>query len=102
MNYDAAISNLTFRDLWEDSGKPTEAVSFKDAPLLTHKVLTDVFEYCNFAYKNHPPKIQKPIKQSSIYDITSPYYANFANKFEGDALCEMILAANFLNNDGLL
>ena len=101
VNYQALLTNRFFFDLLEDQEVPSTALEMTNE-LLKKSIIENVMKYCEFAYKNHPPKIQKPIKQASIYDITSPFYANFASQFADDSLCEMILAANYLNNEGLL
>ena len=100
-NYDAIILNRFLYDMFEGAEVGDEAIEIPNE-FLKKDNLQKVIEYCDFAYKNHPPKIQKPIRQSNIYDITSPFYAKYASEFDENTLCEMILAANFLNNDGLL
>ena len=75
---DPLFLNQFFADMLEGDELPEDALEMK-IDLLKKDVLVDVMKYCEFAYKNLPPKIHKPFKQSSIYDITSPWYANFAN-----------------------
>ena len=102
VNYDALLMSKFFYNMFEDQDMPNDTVPVSNAPLLTKANMEAVMEYCEFAYKSHPPKIQKPIKQNSIYDITSPWYAKFASKYADSQLCELILVANYLENDGLL
>ena len=60
-NFEAMILNKFIDDMYE-------GMDVGDAPVeLTNEFLTKnnlkkVIEYCDFAYKNHPPKIQKPIR----------------------------------------
>mmetsp|Transcript_10844 Transcript_10844/g.8060 ORF Transcript_10844/g.8060 Transcript_10844/m.8060 type:complete len:98 (-) Transcript_10844:262-555(-) len=70
--------NQFFADMLEGDEMPSEALEMTNE-LLTKDVIDQVMKYCEFAHKNLPPKIHKPFKQTSIYDITSPWYANYAN-----------------------
>ena len=56
-NYDALIKeNRFFKDMLEDNEIPNEALGMTDQ-ILNKNVLENVLTYCEFAYKNHPPKI---------------------------------------------
>ena len=89
--------SIMLRDLLEDADWSQKVEIALEYQFITDEILGEVIQYCEFASRNHPPKIQKPIRHSSIYDITSPWYATFAQKYENDRLCEFILAANYLN-----
>lgn len=89
-------------DMFENDEVPSDEIDLGSS-FLKKSVLDKVLEYCRFvAANNNPPKIQKPIKQNNIYDITSPWYATFVNQFEDEHLSEMILAVNYLNIQPLL
>jgi hypothetical protein len=84
-----------FDNIFEDKPCPSEPVSLKDLNL-NKDVLLKVVEYSNYAYIHKAPHIRKPIYHENLLDITSPWYASYANQFSEDQLCEMILAANVL------
>ena len=56
VNYDAFISNKFFFDMLEGQDVPTETLVL-DQEYLKKSVLENVMTYCDFAYKNLPPKI---------------------------------------------
>ena len=88
---------LYIRDYIESKdGLPEEAFDF-DSLEISKNALEKIVEYCKYAYDHGPPSIKKPIEHRSLFDVTSPWYANFVNAMNDDFLCEMILAANNLN-----
>ena len=98
---DSAFRCKFIEDMLEGMEEVTEAIELTNENL-TKDVLEKVFEFCMYLKDNSPPNIQKPIKHPNLYDITSPWYAKFAEQFDDEKLCIMILGANFLNCQDLL
>ena len=61
LSYNPLMLNLFFFDMLEGEDVPTETINM-ESDILKKSVLESVMQYCEFAHKNRPPKIQKPIK----------------------------------------
>ena len=64
--------------------------------------MLNVIEFSELLVKHRPPVISKPIKHASMYEVTSPVFAAYTDKFEDEKLAEMILVADRLINTSLL
>ena len=63
---------------------------------ITEVIMKEVLEFTDLLAKYKTPMISKPIKHGSIYEVTSPVFAAYADKFDDERLCEMIMAADRL------
>ena len=67
------------------------------------RIFDNVVKYLEFVSKNQPPKISKPLLHfNSIYEITLPWYANFANSLSEEDLCGTLYTAHRLQMDPLI
>ena len=67
------------------------------------KIFENIVKYLKFASENQEPKISKPLLHfNSIYEITLPWYATFANGLSDDELCGTLYVAHRLQIDPLI
>ena len=57
-------------------------------------IFDNILEYCKYASEHLPPKISKPVDHENMLDVTSPWYADYVNKYDDEVICGMLLAAN--------
>ena len=91
-----------FKDFLDGSDSVAEVLDIAPFSIVNKDMMEAIIEFSSIVINNKPPQISKPIFQKSIYEVTSPPYAAFADKFEDDRLCQLILAADKLNNQDLL
>ena len=96
---DVIQKSTVLKNMIEDTGKEGEI----PIPNIQVSILEKVIEYCKH-YKNSTPKeISKPLKSKNLAENgVEEWDANFINLENIDDLIDLIVAANFLDIDGLL
>eukprot|EP00347_Sterkiella_histriomuscorum_P004586 403359901 len=91
-----------FNDFLEDTDQVSESLDISLFSVVTKSMMASVIEFSILVTQHRAPEISKPIFHQSIYEITSPIFAKFADKYQDDELCQLILVADKLNNQALL
>lgn len=91
-----------FRDYLEDRETVDEVLDISAFQIVNSEMFAAVLEFSTLVVETREPKINKPIQHQSIYEVVSPNFAAFADKFREDSLAQLILVANTLNNESLL
>ena len=76
-----------FKDFLEDTDQVTEVLDISPFAIVTKDMMEAIIEFSEIVINNKPPMISKPIFHQSIYEVTSPVYASFANKYDDEKLC---------------
>ena len=90
-----------FAEFLEGNDNTDEVLDMSDLNI-TYECMLNVIDFSKLLCTHRPPVISKPIKHLSMYEVTSPVFAGFTDKFEDEKLCEMILVADKLVNIPLL
>ena len=64
---------------------------------ITEDSMKSVLEFSELLTRYKAPIISKPIKHQSMFEVTSPIFASFSEKFDDEKLCEMIMVADKLD-----
>ncbi|CDW76873.1 UNKNOWN [Stylonychia lemnae] len=91
-----------FSDFLEGSESVNEELDISPFQLVTKEMMEYVVEFSKLAILYKSPNISRPIFHQSIYEVTWPVYAEFADKFDDEKLSHLILVADRLNNQPLL
>jgi hypothetical protein len=91
-----------FRDFLEGRESVEEVLEIGEFGFVSKEMFEAVIEFSTLVANSRIPKINKPIQHQSIYEVVSPNFAAFADKFKDDKLAQLILVANTLNNESLL
>ena len=86
-----------FADFLEGIEETKEVLDMSDLNI-TKESMEAVIEFSQLLVTHRPPAISKPIKHLSMYEVTSPVFAAYTDKFEDEKLSEMILVADRLIN----
>ena len=96
-----------FKDCLEDSSESVLDLSQAPPIKITKALLGRALEFTDLT-QGFTPVLQKPLRsKQTMYQVTSPALANFADSFERhqddyETLAHMLLVANFLNNQALI
>lgn len=99
VDLDVIKQSVILKNMIEDTGKDGEI----NIPNIENKILKKVLQYCEH-YKNTIPKeITKPLKSKNLIENGADEWdENFINISEVDELIDLVVAANFLDIEGLL
>ncbi len=100
VQFDCSLSTLKhmkyFQDFLEGRDTVDEVLDMTDLKI-TEPIMKKLFEFTDLLSKYTVPRITKPIKHGSIFEVTSPVFAQYTETLDDEQLCEMIMVADRLN-----
>ena len=73
-----------FNDFLEDTDHVQEELDIAPFSIVTKEMMESVIEFSTLVKSHRAPEISKPIFHQSMYEVTSPVFAAFAEKFKDD------------------
>ena len=73
VDVEIASKSALIKGMIDDAGLEEEI----PLPNVKKSILVKIIEFCTYIKGNHPPEIEKPLRSNNLYDVTTPWYADF-------------------------